>query len=669
MKEKSSKYGAYILKTAVAAFFCTGLLVNCARVGTITGGPKDTLPPVVVEMKPGMYARNFNQRSIFVEFDEYVQLKDLQKEFYTSPAMKRKPTATIKGRGVRIDIPDYDSLIPNTTYALNFGSAIVDNNEGNPLHSFRYVFSTGDQIDSLVMSGYTADAFKGDSVSKTFIYFFDAALDSIPAYDSVVFNNLPEAIGRAQNNGIFIAENLKAKEYRIYAVQDENGNQQYDAGVDKIGFLDSMYNPAAMPDFDAWSDTLRGYMVADPQLYFRMFLDQRPARQTLISATRPQQHKLMFVFGAPYPQIQSLTFENIDTTGIITEYLKPTRDSVALWLNIPTESIPDTIKGELTYLRHDSVNVLVPHTQKLNLGWKKFESREQERERLRREKEIEKMVAEGQEAPKEKSPFKYTLSGTTVNPERNMTLSVDYPLTAIDSAAVTLTRGEDGEAVRMRWVQDTAQLRQWTLTAEWEPGTKYELTIPPGALVNIAGERNDSIVQSLEVMDPDKYATMIVDITGKTPQSEYVLQLVNETGKPINEIAHAKTGTYTFRYVEPGKVKLMVIEDMNGNGKWDVGNLVQRLQPERVETFMPEPGNPLIELKAGWETTQTVDMNELFAPVSMERIRETLRQQEQVLLQKIREERAKKRGEPQQQQSGGSAMDVMRNSGLNLPGF
>ena len=661
-----------VVKGVTAVFFCTGLLANCARTMAPTGGPKDTLPPVVIKMEPANRTLNFTHDRVFIEFDEYVQLKDLLKEFYTSPAMNTKPTVTLKGRGIRIDIRD--TLKENTTYALRFGSALADNNEGNPLHDFSFVFSTGGEIDSMVMSGYTVDAAKGDSVSKAFIFFYDAALDSVPVYDSTVFNNLPEAIGRAHNNGIFIAENLKPKDYRVYAIGDANNNQKYDAGTDKIGFLDSIYNPATMPPFNIWFDTTRNHNVADPQLYFRMFTDATRKRQSLTKSERPQQHKITMVFSAPWPQIDSLTFDNIDNSRILREYLKSTRDSMFLWLDIPSEQLPDTIKGRINYMRHDSLNVLMPHSQELKLAWKAFESREQEREREKLEKEIEKALEEGLEPPKPPNPFKYTLpSSGSVNPEKSVNISFDYPLAQIDTTAIAFTQGqgEDLRMVPLGFERDTMNMRQYRFATTWNPGQEYLLTILPGALVDIAGQTNDSIVRKFTVMDQAETARLNVAVTGKTPESTYVLQLQGESGSVINEIRGARTGSYVFNYVTPGKVKISVIEDMNDNGVWDTGNMVERRQPERTEVYMHTAGDPLIETKADWNIDIAIDMNKLFAPVTMKQVIEKLMEQETVRLEKLIEEAAKRREQQakQQQQSGGSAADAMRGSGLSIPGM
>ena len=268
--ERGIPHGKTWLGIAALTLFSSAFFWRCANIGAPQGGPKDTIPPKVMGATPAFNTTNFTGTRIYITFDEYVQLKDQQKEFFTSPQLKKTPTLLVKGRGVQIDI--LDTLKPNTTYALNFGSSVCDNNEGNPLNGFRYVFSTGPEIDSMFMSGYTVDAYKKDSVKKTLIFFYDAAdsaflrepflrladplrPDSLPAFDSTVFNVKPDAIARAENNGIFIAQNLKPIDYRVYAIEDTNGNLAYEPGVDKIGFLDGVFNPPTC--LISWHGTIR----------------------------------------------------------------------------------------------------------------------------------------------------------------------------------------------------------------------------------------------------------------------------------------------------------------------------------------------------------------------------------------------------------------------------
>ncbi|MDE7123477.1 MAG: Ig-like domain-containing protein, partial [Alistipes sp.] len=234
------RYALRLLRSAALLLFLPAFLSRCASMMTPTGGPRDTLPPAIVSMTPDNFSVNrptAGHDRIYIEFDEYVQLKDQQKEFFTSPAMRKKPLVTLRGRGIVVQLRD--TLDANTTYALNFGSSVRDNNEGNPLYSMRYVFSTGPTIDSMLLSGYTADSYKSDSVPKSFVWFFPADSTALtPDYDSTLFKHRPAAIARAETNGIFIAQNLKPIDSRVYAVEDRNDNQLYDPGVDQVAFLD-----------------------------------------------------------------------------------------------------------------------------------------------------------------------------------------------------------------------------------------------------------------------------------------------------------------------------------------------------------------------------------------------------------------------------------------------
>ena len=380
-----------------------------------------------------------------------------------------------------------DTLLPNTTYALNFGSALRDNNEGNPLHSMRYVFSTGPEIDSMIMSGYTADAYKADSVSKSFIWFFPAdSVGNVAEYDSTIFKYKPAVIARAENNGVFIAQNLKPIPYRVYAVKDVNDNQMYEPGTDRVGFLEGAFNPARMPDFAIWYDSLRQYVSAEPQLYLRMFTDRAFRRQVLSQSERPQQHKAMLYFSAARPQIDSIRFEGIPDDGFIIDPQTVGRDTLAVWFTVPSAQLPDTIRGSVTYFKHDSVNVLQRVTEPLKLPWRMVETKEQQREREKLERDRRKAEEAGEEWIEPRKPslfgFKLPLSGE-VNPENHLAVDFDYPLARVDSAALLLTVTSPDNSVEdlpVRLVRDTALLRRWYLRAPWKPDGKYTLTIPAG---------------------------------------------------------------------------------------------------------------------------------------------------------------------------------------------
>lgn len=638
-----------LLRLATLMLFAGAFLSRCASIMTPTGGPKDSLPPVIIALTPDNFSTNrplTNHERIYIEFDEYIQIKDQHKEFFTSPAMKKKPLITQRGKGIVIQLRD--TLEPNTTYALNFGGAIRDNNEGNPLNSMRYVFSTGATCDSMIMSGYTADSYKADSVSKSYIWCFAVdSIEQVDKLDSTIFKYKPDVIARAENNGIFIAQNLKPIPYRIYAIQDKNDNQMYEPGSDQIGFLDEVYNPAELPDFAIWFDSLRLYYSAEPQLYFRMFTDEAFRRQVLQESERPQQHQARLLFSAPHPKIEELTFDSIPSDKIIIEHETIGRDTLSLWFDVDSDLLPDTLRGQITYFRHDTANMLQPHTEELKLSWRKIESREEERERERLERERKRAEAAGEEweEPKKENPFKHTIpSKADVNPEEHIWFEVDYPLTEIDSARILMTRTLDDEAgtvvdCPVHFVRDTAKLRRWQIRTQWEWGGTYTLTIPEGALKNVAREANDSIVCTYTAYDPEQYATVMVRVQSSQPNTTYIVQLLDGNNRQLQEKSQMGNGLVQFNYVKPGDIQLRVVEDKNNNGKWDTGNVVERRQPERTELYINDKGESIFTTKANWEMELTIDMDHLFAPVTMQSLQELLDERE---MQRLRREAEKR---------------------------
>ena len=655
-----------LISVAIVLLFGGALFTKCASTMTPTGGPKDTIPPVIIYMEPNNFTTNIDTLhtpKILIGFNEYVQIKDLQKELYTSPAMKKKPSVVRRGQAIVVTIKD--TLKPNTTYAINFGSSISDNNEGNPLHSMRYVFSTGPEIDSMYMSGYTADSYKADSVSKSFIYFFIAdSVERPKDWDSTMFKHKPDVIARAEKNGIFIAQNLKPVDYRIYAFEDTNGNMEYEPSIDQIGFLDTVYNPKNMPGFYIWFDSLRKYHSADPQLYFRMFKDRRFTRQTLSAQERLNKHKAMLYFGAPNPEVTSIRFDSIPEDRVIYDPKTVGKDTVALWFDMAPEELPDTIKGEITYFKHDSVNNLVETTDKLRLAWVKVETKEERKKREELEKEREKAEKNGEEwvEPEVPNPFKITIpSSGDYNKDKVFNMEFDYPLTKFDTAAISMTMTSEKitepQNVKFHFVQDTINRQKYRLQTEWEPNAKYELLIPAGTFENVARESNDTLKYSYTGSNPDKFALINVKVTGTHPKAKYIMQLTNAQGKVQKEISNVTPGKYTFEYVTPGDVMLRVVEDMNANGKWDTGDMVLMRQPERTEIFKNEDGVELITTKENWEYDLDVDMDKLFTPVTMESLIKLLNDKEDARLKKLAEEEAKKRQEQSKQKNNqGSGM-------------
>lgn len=592
-----------ILAIGVCIMFSTMLLTRCAHPATPQGGPKDSLPPTVIEALPAYGTTKFEGKKVIITFDEYIQLKDQQKNFYISPLQEKKPSLSLKNKSVVVEFKT--PLDSNTTYSLEFGNTIVDNNEGNVLKGLSYVFSTGDYIDSMTVTGFTFDAATLDTLKNTNVFFFAADADSIPERDSTLLKAKVLAAGRSMDNGIFIRENIKPIDYRVYALFDANGNDKYERGTDMVGFLDSTYNPLTLPEFSTWIDTANN-RFADPQLFFRLFMEEPMTRHNLSDVIRPVKNRVVLSFSSPFPTIDTLDIEGFDKEDIIVEYLKPTKDSISLWFTGPLAELPDTIRGRLVYHKSDSVGILHATPYDIKLGF--FEKVEKEKEPK-------------PDDPPKPNPFALNVEASqSVIPEKHIPITFDYPIYTPDMSKVLLEmigKGDRKSEVKFSFRQDTMNIRRWILEAKWEPGVKYDMLIPAGTFENIAGESNDTLRASFTVADINKFATVVLNLKNANPEYKYILQIVDlkQKNKILKEVNYAVNGKYTLSYIEPGTIALRVVEDRNGNGKWDTGDLILRLQPEEVRMFIPDGATKAeIVSKANWEVDYDVDLKELFAP-------------------------------------------------------
>lgn len=664
MGEKEVGLYKRIIRVIVPAAILLAAFPRCASIMAPQGGPVDSLPPKIVAMTPPYGTLNFNARRIYIEFDEYIQLKDQQREFFTSPFMEKKPTLSIRKKGVQIDLKE--DLLPDRTYSLNFGNSIADNNEGNILPGFRYVFSTGDVIDSMLMSGVTFNARNGDSVGNVFILFFEADSIVMTLPDSTLLNRYPDVVGRSTPNGVFIAENLKPVSYWIYAFEDNNSNMTYEQGVDRVGFLDSVYNPLHMQPFGIWFDTVRKYMQADPQVVFNLFTEEPFRRQNLTSSSRPERDKVLLQFTASYPQIDTLTFYGIDSSRVITEYLKPTRDSIAYWFDLPEDQLPDTIRGRIVYQQHDSLDKLVPFARDLKLGWSNRNLQQNQQNPSAAQNR------NGQEPPEESNPFRVTVNaGSSINPEKHIKFSFDYPLIRVDKDRIVLeniTTPERPVKVPFVFESDTLKIREWLFSADWKVDDKYEMMIPAGTFENIRGQSNDTLRAAFTIDNPDKFATVSLNVKGVS-ESKYIIQIVDERGATVlNEKRDVTAGTWIFNYITPGVIRIRIIEDTNGSGVWDAGSLLERRQSERVGMFVGPDGREEITVKVNWIAEFDVDMAVVFAPDTMERLQQKMDRINARLARSAAQQRNERNRTGNQNQPSGPGTGAMPIGG-GLPGI
>ena len=526
----------------------------------------------------------------------------------------------------------------------------------------------------MVVSGYTADSYTADSVAKSFICFFPAdSVEDVPEYDSTMFKYQPAVIARAETNGIFIAQNLKPIPYRVYAFEDKNNNQIYEPSVDQVGFLTGTYNPAELPDFGIWYDSIRRYVTADPQLYFRMFTDEAFGRQYLRESERPVQHKALLYFNAGHPRIDSIVFDSIPADRVIIEPQSRNRDTIALWFDVPSASLPDTIRGRnyLHEARLPRPAASLDREVETGLAVYRIE-RGGQRARAARKGEREDTGCRRRVGRTGEAEYVYlqVFHDRFRYPRNQAVRRIRLPAgpVRLGCRRADRTDGEGGtRPIRIRWQQDTANMRRWWLDVPWQLKNNYALTIPKGALADVAEQQNDSIAVNYTGVDPEKFATFIVNVVGKSDEASYIVQLLNESGKLLQEKTGVHSGVCRFNYVPAGNVKFRIIEDMNDNGRWDTGNLVERRQPERAEYYMDDKNIDTFAAKENWEVELTIDMNKVFAPVTMQSLAELLEKREALRLQKVLEERAKnpRRNTNSNTSNTTSTMGGGFNSGMN----
>lgn len=357
---------------AIISLFSIAFFSRCAQPASPTGGPRDTIAPILLSVTPPNFSTNFKAKEVEFTFNEYLQLKDVQKEILISPPMMPRPIFSVKGKSIIMKFPPELKLDSNTTYKIDFGNSIQDNNEGNPAKRFEYIFSTGNSIDSLVMSGKLVDALTGADIINGFVlYYGDERIpkDTLQE-DSTIFKGKKLSIARTDSTGNFIATNLKSIPYRIFAIKDENGNQEYDMGGDLVGLSNSRFNPETMKEFDVWIDPVKDRIEVSPQIKFELFKENRRLKQNLKEVTRPKKHLMQLVFAADSVVIEGITIDSVAKSDIVIENTT-FNDSIRVWIRAVGDGVklPDSLKGSVRYYTVDSIGAPKIDTTIFALGF------------------------------------------------------------------------------------------------------------------------------------------------------------------------------------------------------------------------------------------------------------------------------------------------------------
>lgn len=513
------KYFHYILFFLIVT--CT-LFVNCAKRGSITGGPKDTLAPVLLKANPELFTTNFTGKEIKLTFDEYIKLDKLNQQLIISPPMEYMPDITPMGfANKQITIKILDTLKENTTYSINFGQSIVDNNEGNPYTAFRYVFSTGDYIDSLKVTARIKDAIskKRNSFTKVVLY------DANDFTDSTIFKKKPMYVANSLDSlDIVSVENVKEGRYYLFGINEKNNNYKFDPNSDKIAFIDQI---VVTPN-----DTLYELNL------FKEIKKPSFGRPSMIS-----QNKWLIA-----------TEGNLKNVNIEVSDFKN---------NLPNAFIKVDKK--------DSLHVFVPNTKADSL---KFT--------LRNGAFTKEHVVKTRSIKAIDSLMVNFVTSSTMDFTDSLRISGTTPFVKIDPTKIQLIK-RDSTTVPYQMVFDTIR-NQLKLVFDKEEAQEYTATLLPNALEDIFGKSNDTLITRIKTKEYSEYANLTLNVSHNY-QTPVKLDLLDEKENVLLSQWIPEDKILKFYHINPNKYYIRIWIDENNNGIWDTGNYLEKKQPEKVIHF------------------------------------------------------------------------------------
>ena len=572
---------------------------SCANTTTPpSGGPKDTIPPVITRLNPLPGSINVprHKTKLFLEFNEYVTVKD-PKSLFLSPPLEKSPKFKLKGKGVLVTFEcDLDSA---KTYTLDVTNAIGDNNEGNMFPGYTLVFSTGDSIDSMMVTGIVQDCntlqpLKGATV----MLYKDHA-------DSAIFLKRPDAAVKTDDWGYFCLRNIQDTVYRMYAIIDENNNNLYEAESEKVAFIDSLVKPVtkvvdSLPELQKYDMKDTASCLARKNEYELSIFREKPSKQMIVNKERIGERTAYITFMAPYAQIDSIWIKGVPAEKLITQF-NIMQDSLEIWVNDPKEQ-PDTFYLNVRYMKTDTLGMLNSFTEELRLAKpKKGLAAKTSKKDIKKEDTTAVFTVEAKPETVEQYGFVFEFK---------------YPLVedAFDSLTFRYLNPKQQEFKEKYTVtQDSLNLRKYVIRPNVEllPGYEYFLKVPHRKFKDINGFYNDSSEVKVTLPNDDKLSSMSLVMSNVS--NKYIVDLLNEKrDKVLRSYIIEKDCTLPFPYLKAGKYSIRITEDVNRNGIVDTGILLERKQPEKVLFYKLEDGTFLIDIPEMTELEQTIDVGEMF---------------------------------------------------------
>lgn len=590
----------------LAAFF--GLLA-CANPGSgPDGGPYDEEPPRVVSTSPALGAQNSRTRKVTLLFNEMVQLENASEKVIVSPPQMNVPEIKTSGRRITVELAD--SLLPNTTYTIDFSDAIEDMHEGNPMGNYTYFFSTGSQVDTMEVAGHVLDASNLEPVKGILVGLHADLADS-------AFRRRPfERVARTDGNGRFSIKGVARGSYRVYALQDRDGDFRFSQKGEMIAFSRDTITPTCFQDVrhdTLWVDTVRYDTIKTvPYTHFQpddvvllAFLERGQPRHFL-KAVRPEPESFTLYFTAPSAHAPVISGIGFDAAAALLESRSRGNDTLTCWVRDTTLLARDTLSLVCLYEEtDDSTGLASLRSDTLELVPRKTLARrlkERADELERWKKQQEKRRKRGRTAEGEPPADYLKISGAVASsmaPDQNIAFSLSQPAATVDTAALHLLLGPDSAQVEapFRLERRKGSLLDYVLYGEWRPGQHYRLRMDSAAIRSIYGLENRRAEYTFSISGQESFSALFVHLPGADTAT--VVQLLSADNKVDKQLRLVR-GRADFYYIKPGTYYLRAFTDRNGNDCWDSGLYDEGEQAEEVYYY-----HKPLTLRANWDVEET----------------------------------------------------------------
>ena len=602
------------MKKLLYIFLIAVAVASCARMGQPDGGWYDDDPPRVLYSIPAEQATNVTAKKMTIYFDEFIKLADPTQNVIVSPPQLEMPE--IKATGKKIVIELQDTLISNTTYTVDFSDAITDNNEDNPLGNYTYTFSTGEKIDTFEVSGYVIDASNLEPVKGISVGLYADLADS-------AFRTKPLLrIARTDGSGHFCIRGVAPGEYRVYALQDMDGNYMFNQKSEMIAFSHQTYLPYAKPDIrqdTIWRDTLHiDNILPVPYTHFypddivMLAFQEIQSDRYLLKTERKEPDRIGVYFSYGNPQLPILRGLNFDADSAFILESTPKLDTLTYWLRDTMLVNKDTLELSMEYLMTDTLGQLVTQIDTVELVAKtpyekRLKAKQKEIEEWQKEQEKKKKREEPYDSifPAKPLEIKYEVS-QSMDPNRSVFFESPTPLAHLDTAYIHLYSQIDSMWYRAPYEfhRCDSMLRRYEMVVDWHPDTEYSLEIDSAAFIDIYGLASKPYKVGIKVKSLDAYATLQMQLSG-LDEKHIIAQLLNSSDNVVQEAKMESDGAAQFYYVSPGTYYMRAFVDRNENGVWDTGDYDADLQPEDVYYYPRE-----IEAKEKFDMTLQWNLTE-----------------------------------------------------------